>query len=368
MLAVGALLAMLAAALQSLTAARLAGLVLLIPVASIGWAIVTQAFAGSRGLRRDLTPATWQVDRPGSVRLAPTGRALPPWSSLRERVPASLRRRSSSPGGYGVLPSRRGRVRLGPAVLQRGDPLGIVTWRREIGGVTEILVWPRTAPVDQDVLARAMEASLPRPHGPPQRTIEDLTVREYRRGDDLHRIHWRSSARHGELMVRHDEPTTTRVMDVLLLLSEHEDDVAEWAVSAAASMTVALLHDGYTVRVVTVADGAITDSATTSTADALDVFAIAEPAGPVVGDALRVVARSTAAAIIAVVDRPTDEVARLVDLGAVLHSATALVVGSTDNDAPTPVALRRAGWVVGSAAGTEDLANAWRAVESEMVR
>src|SRR5690606_23901969 len=117
----------------------------------------------------------------------------------------------------------------GPAILQRSDPLHVTTWRTPVGASSEMIVWPRPAPVGDDVLAHALEATAPVPHGTPQRTLEDLTVREYRRGDDLHRVHWRSSARHGELMVRHDEPTTTRVLDVLLVLSDQADEIAEWS-------------------------------------------------------------------------------------------------------------------------------------------
>src|SRR5690606_12591530 len=304
MLLVGALLAAVAAALQSLTTARIAAVVLAIPVVALLWALVSSAFASRRGLRRTLRPRGWQVDVGGSVELTPTGAALPPWSSLRERVPATLRRRGLGPYSYAVLPSQRGRHVLGPAVLVRSDAWAIVWWRTPIGDVADVLVWPRTEHVDDAVVARALEASAPRSHGLPQRTLEDLTVREYRRGDDLHRVHWRSTARHGELMVRHDEPTTTRVIDVLLLLGDERDDAAEWAVSAAASMAVALLRGGYTVRVVTVADGRLVDVTTTTVGDALDLFALAEPAAEHAADALRSVQRSTSAGVVAVLDRP----------------------------------------------------------------
>src|SRR5690606_19468394 len=144
----------------------------------------------------------------------------------------------------------------------------------------------------------------PVPHGAPQRTLEDLTIREYRRGDDLHRIHWRSSARHGELMVRHDEPTTTKVLDLLLVLSDQVDDVAEWAVTAAASMAVGLLDAGYGIRVVTVAEGTLRAAPARTAPEALDVLALASAAADLGPDVVRTVQRSTSAGVVAVLDRP----------------------------------------------------------------
>lgn len=361
MLLAGVVLASVAAALQSLTAARIAAVVVAVPLTSIVWAIVARALTGARGMQRVLTPPTWQVDEPGSVELRPTGNRLPPWSSLRERVPTSLRRRSLSAFSYGVLPSRRGRLSLGPAILQRSDPLGITWWRGPLGGATEVVVWPRTEPVDEDVLARALEATAPRSHGLPQRTLEDLTVREYRLGDDLHRVHWRSSARHGELMVRHDEPTTTRVMDVLLVLDDQRDDVAEWAVSAAASMALALLGHGYTIRVVTVVDGALVTETTTSAHDTLDVFAVAGPAGEIAPAAIRDVQRSTSAGVVVVLDRPSAETIAALAAGGGLQQSTALLV-APEQDADIEL-LVRAGWSVGVSPGSGGLAAAWRDLE-----
>ncbi|WP_420110715.1 DUF58 domain-containing protein [Pseudactinotalea sp.] len=363
MLIGGGLLAAAAAAMQSMAAARVAAIVLAVPLVSLIWALLAKAFASRRGLERALRPAAWQVDAPGSVQLTPTGLPLPPWSSLRERVPASLRRRSHSSHGYAVLPEVRGRHQLGPAILQRSDPLAIASWRIPIGVVTEVIVWPRTELIDGDVLASALEATAPTSHGLPQRTLEDLSVREYRRGDDLRRVHWRSTARMGELMVRHDEPTTTRVLDVLLVLSDDADDVAEWSVTAAASIAVALLEQGFTIRVVTVVDGTLVERPVALAADALDVFALASPAADLGVAAVRVVQRSTSAGAIAVLDRPDAAVGNAVIAAGGLELSTALIVDPDGVAADVTSSLQQSGWHVATAAGAGSVADAWRARE-----
>ena len=82
-------------------------------------------------------------------------------------------------------------------------------------------------------------------------------MREYRRGDDLRRVHWRSSARVGELMVRREEQPWQSRATVFLdnRGTSHRGQGAacslEAAVSAAASIAVHLTHRGYTVRLVT---------------------------------------------------------------------------------------------------------------------
>lgn len=82
-------------------------------------------------------------------------------------------------------------------------------------------------------------------------------MREYRRGDDLRRVHWRSSARVGELMVRREEqPWQSRATLFLdnRVLAHRGQGVAssiEAAVSAAASIAVHLTRRGFAVRLVT---------------------------------------------------------------------------------------------------------------------
>ncbi len=84
-----------------------------------------------------------------------------------------------------------------------------------------------------------------------------MIPRTYRRGDDLRRVHWRSTARYGELMVRREEQPQRSRATVLLDTREAAfegvgpDSAFEWAVSGAASTLVHLLEQGFSVRLLT---------------------------------------------------------------------------------------------------------------------
>jgi uncharacterized protein (DUF58 family) len=88
-------------------------------------------------------------------------------------------------------------------------------------------------------------------------SAEDVTVREYRRGDDLRRVHWRSSAHAGELMVRREEQPwqsrATLFLDNRKIAHRGAGAASslEHAVSVAASVTVHLVQRGFAVRLVT---------------------------------------------------------------------------------------------------------------------
>jgi hypothetical protein len=107
---------------------------------------------------------------------------------------------------YELFPPRRGLYPIGPFVVEYEDPFGMVNAVLAVGEADRLVVVP-------DIV------ELP-PGGPTladgegnaqlvQRRItgndDDLTTREYRPGDALRRVHWRASARHGELMVRQEE-------------------------------------------------------------------------------------------------------------------------------------------------------------------
>jgi uncharacterized protein (DUF58 family) len=86
---------------------------------------------------------------------------------------------------------------------------------------------------------------------------DDAATREYRHGDALHRVHWRSTARYGELMVRREEQPwmsrATLLLDTRGVAHRGDGPEAsfEWAVSAAASVGVNLIRRGFGLRLIT---------------------------------------------------------------------------------------------------------------------
>ncbi|MEX5721811.1 DUF58 domain-containing protein, partial [Geodermatophilus maliterrae] len=180
---------------------------------------------------------------------------------------------------YRVHGGRRGRFRLGPLQLRLVDPFGLV--QRTTSGTDDapLLVVPRVRQLG--------------PGGPAggqggggegaRRSIavhgeDDVSTRSYRHGDDLRKVHWRATARTGELMVRMEERPWRSQAALLLdtrvrahLLSRAAapgaaagatvagppgdpappPDSLEWLVEAAASIGTHLARRGAVVHVVT---------------------------------------------------------------------------------------------------------------------
>lgn len=157
-----------------------------------------------------------------------------------------------------VPTARRGVVRVGPVVSRRGDPLGLlgrtVTWTEP----ETIHVHPRTVrlPLLESGRLRDLE-------GDASGDIADSglsfhALREYVPGDDRRSVHWRATARLGNLMVRqYDDLRRTRVA-VGLALDETEyasSTEFELAVSAFASIGVGAIRGGTLDAVFTGAAG-----------------------------------------------------------------------------------------------------------------
>jgi hypothetical protein len=159
---------------------------------------------------------------------------------------------------YQVRSDVRGRFEIGPMTVRVSDPFGLIELGRAFHTTVPLTVTPRTVALPNIPLGGACTGSGDnRPRAFATGSAEDVTVREYRRGDDLRRVHWRSSARVGELMVRREEqPWQSRATLFLdnRLRAHRGQGVAsslEAAVSAAASIAVHLSHRGFTVRLVT---------------------------------------------------------------------------------------------------------------------
>jgi uncharacterized protein (DUF58 family) len=166
--------------------------------------------------------------------------------------------RQASSVAYTVRADVRGRYEVGPLVVRLTDPFGLCELTRSFPSVDRLTVIPQVVPLPNVRLAgeytgagdsRARSVAV---HGE-----DDAATREYRRGDDLRRVHWKSTARLGELMVRREEQPwesrATVVLDTRAFAHRGEGPTAsfEWAVSAAASIAVHLREAGYKMRLVT---------------------------------------------------------------------------------------------------------------------
>ena len=161
---------------------------------------------------------------------------------------------------YQVRSDVRGRFEIGPMSVRVSDPFGLVELGRSFSSTAALTVTPRTVPLPAVPLGGGWTGSGDnRPRAFAVGSAEDVTVREYRRGDDLRRVHWRSSARVGELMVRREEQPWQSRATIFLdnrSGSHRGQGIAsslEAAVSAAASVAVHLTQRGYAVRLATAA-------------------------------------------------------------------------------------------------------------------
>lgn len=148
-----------------------------------------------------------------------------------------------------TLCRKRGRYTLGPVTATTGDPLGMFRRELTLAPSSQLLVLPnvfdlRAFPLFPGVMpgrGRGSQRSL-------QTTTNVVTVRDYMAGDALTRIHWASTARHGQLMVKEFDLDPT--IDVVILLDLDKDAHAgadessteEYAVTIAASLAAYLLR------------------------------------------------------------------------------------------------------------------------------
>lgn len=149
---------------------------------------------------------------------------------------------------FPVPTQRRGVVPVGPLSVIRADPLGLVSVARTHGDTTQVWVHPRSHPLAAVPagVTRSLDGRIDRvPHG----SITFAALREYVVGDELRHVHWRTSAKVGELMVR--EHTDTSLPRLVLLL---DDRAASWpgaqppeafeaACEAAASVIAAAVRE-----------------------------------------------------------------------------------------------------------------------------
>ena len=138
---------------------------------------------------------------------------------------------------------RRGHFRIEPLQIRTGDPFGFFEASASVGQGIAVVVYPR---IEKLPMWRLPAASIEGSHSAPERTLQATplatAVRPYAPGDAFNRIHWRSTARHGEIQVKEFELEQTADAWIFLDLDRSaqagrgEDSTVEVAVRVAASI------------------------------------------------------------------------------------------------------------------------------------
>jgi uncharacterized protein (DUF58 family) len=154
---------------------------------------------------------------------------------------------------YRIPALPRGRYKSGPLLIRLVDRFHLVDQMRSFTTTSDLLVGP--------VIERLPGNEAPRSHDVGENTgshsvgthgADDASTREYRVGDDLRKIHWRSSARTGALMVRQTERPWQGRGTLLLDLrgcahrrAQHRDQHAGSAGSPAAGHAPGSTEDAH---------------------------------------------------------------------------------------------------------------------------
>ncbi|WP_370619204.1 DUF58 domain-containing protein [Mumia sp. Pv 4-285] len=287
-------------------------------------------------------------------------------------------RRWRSAARYRLTARRRGIYALGPLAVRIGDPFGFLSVRKTFHTTTPLVVTPTV-----HRLGRLWAGGVGSAAGEHRVRLgstgraDDTSVREYRVGDDLRRIHWRTTARTGELMVRREEEG--RHADVTIYLDTRRDvhrrgadGTFEWAVSAAASVAAHFAGNGLDVRLVTdVTDSH--DSAPDSLGLILDELAAVGPSirrtsGHVPADVL-----TSRGIVVALVSGSDPESLDQVDLCSTTAGRRLAVVldsdhwlhgehGGSGGALDLATSARARGWGAVAVGGGDTISEAWQAL------
>lgn len=249
---------------SELALAAQAGLVLLVLAVGFVWLLSADV-----DVRRQIRPRRLFFDAEGQVDvlLRNAGRRHTPTIQVVDPAPATLatsnrfvisplRRGRTATLRYRMRGRQRGVFRVGPTQVLLRDPFGFAARRMTIDNLEEIVVYPPVWRLHGALpLGVALSGSTARTRPAPRGT-ELAGVRKYVRGDDLRQVHWRTTARRGELYVRQNEapwaPQGTVLLDtrVRAHAGRGVDNSLETAVAAAASVVHHLSERGLAVRLV----------------------------------------------------------------------------------------------------------------------
>lgn len=393
-----------------------ASLLLILPVVA---AVIVRVRRPRLAVTRTFSPHVIQAgttaDVAITVRNLATGRSMRarwwdglPWAphateggllaTLEPRSPRFRTRGNSTSMHYELQPPRRGRFEIGPLGIEVGDGFGLATSATTVGTEDAIIVTPEVVPL--------AESGLSVPAGDGEARLlqrraagdeDDTMTREYRRGDAMRRVHWRASARHGDLMVRQEEqrsfPEATIFVetqysgypDAWAEEADAESPAFEWTVRMLASVAVHLRRTGFLVTIVETGTPQLTDvgggrSRTWGDEEILTTLASLELTDHA-NDDVRA-AKAGAGPLIALLGNPQEETLdaliarrRPGELAVAFMVVSASPLDVFDRSFGTPAVaphvaerLTDAGWLVVPVRSDDDHSSAWSAVVVETGR
>ncbi|HLN17048.1 MAG TPA: DUF58 domain-containing protein [Acidimicrobiales bacterium] len=169
----------------------------------------------------------------------PASIAAQPYGSMTVRT--VLPRLSSGQSGiqtYRLPTYRRGVFPIGPLEISRSDPFGFARATQRLTGDDEIWVYPRVLPMRPLPSGVTRNIEGPSSDMAQEGSITFHRLQEYVVGDDLRMVHWKSTAKLGRLVIRHNvdtsQPYTVVLIDVRPSL--YSVDTFESAIDATASV------------------------------------------------------------------------------------------------------------------------------------
>ncbi len=165
----------------------------------------------------------------------------------------------SARAAYRLPTDRRGILTVGPLQVELADPFGLARATLTASGASDLTVYPRVDEIEPLPLTTGNDplAGAEHPNSLGRGGEDFYALRDYVVGDDLRRVHWPSTARHDDLMVRQDElpwqGRATVLVDVRA--STNTAESLELVISAAASLVASSARRQDLVRLVST-DGA----------------------------------------------------------------------------------------------------------------
>lgn len=263
-----------------------------------------------------------------------------------ELLVAPLRGGERAVAAYRLPTDHRGLVEVGPLSVVVEDPFGLARLSTTGAPGLSVTVHPHVEPIDPlpYTIGRDPLAGARRPSSLGRSGEDFYALRSYVVGDDLRRVHWPSSARHDELLVRQQElpwqGRTTVLLDVRR--SAHAGDSLEVAVSVAASIVTATARRRDLIRLITTAGSDSDFAPGRDHVDAiLEHLAVVPLAahGATLGQTVDELARrSTGGALVAVVaEVPDQDLRAIASLRWRYGSVTTVLVDRAVRDRPAPV-------------------------------